>query len=61
MKVSAILPRLLAIEWEGDPVSNVCPSCRRHQVQGHEAGCELAALIAECEAALNVALGGDAE
>lgn len=43
-----ILPLLEGIEWEGDPIAHICPSCRRHQVQGHEKGCDLALLIQKC-------------
>ena len=36
-----ILELLQSIEWEGDPVHHVCPSCQQMKMVGHAKGCEL--------------------
>lgn len=41
-----VLAVLEALEWDGDPISFICPKCRVDRARGHESNCEVAALLA---------------
>lgn len=41
----AMLALLLQIEWQGDDVHYICPSCRASQMHGHQRKCALQAML----------------
>lgn len=46
-----VLWLLNRIEWQGDSIHYVCPSCRENRMHGHKPDCQLATLRAEAQLA----------
>lgn len=47
LKLTEVRDLLQAIEWAGDDVHFVCPSCRCDRMHGHDKGCRLRAWLTE--------------